>query len=224
MRFKLKTKNCLSLIAKSSKTENRKPNSPNMTSYSIGTLQQIVEGYASGYFPMANERGRLGWYSSQTHTLMPLDGRFRIPRSLKRALNSGRFEVRINTAFTEVVQGCAAREETWISDELERIYLELNRAGVAHSFETWEGDVLAGGVLGLALGGAFIGESMFYRIPEGSKVALVRLVEHLRAQRFTLFDAQLQNPHLERFGSFEMREKAYKKLLEGAIQLPSRFV
>jgi leucyl/phenylalanyl-tRNA---protein transferase len=195
-----------------------------MTSYSIGTLPQIVEGYANGYFPMANHNGRLSWYSSQTHTLMPLDERFHVPRSLKRALNSGRFEVRINTAFAEVVQGCAAREETWISDELEGIYLALNRAGVAHSFETWEGDVLAGGVLGLALGGAFIGESMFFRIPEGSKVALVRLVEHLRARGFTVFDAQLQNPHLERFGSFEMREKEYKGVLERAIQLSIRFI
>jgi len=195
-----------------------------MTSFSIGTTQQIVQGYADGYFPMADARGRLGWYSSHTHTLMPLGARFHVPSSLKRALNGGRFEVRINTAFAEVVRGCAAREETWISGELEQIYLELNRVGVAHSFETWQGEQLAGGVLGLGLGGAFIGESMFYRISEGSKVALVRLVQHLNARGFTLFDAQLQNPHLERFGSFEMAGKEYSKLLERAIRLERHFV
>ncbi len=191
---------------------------------SIGTIEQIVQGYATGYFPMADARGRLGWYSSQTHTLMPLDSRFHIPGSLRRALNSGRFEVRIDTAFAEVVQGCAAREETWISGELEQIYLALHRAGVAHSFETWQGEQLAGGVLGLALGGAFIGESMFFRISEGSKVALVRLVQHLNTRGFVLFDAQLQNPHLERFGAYEMVGKEYLKLLERAIRLERNFV
>jgi len=195
-----------------------------MTPFSIGTIEQIVQGYADGYFPMADARGRLGWYSSRTHTLMPLDSRFHIPSSLKRALNSGRFEVRIDTAFAEVVQGCAAREETWISGELEQIYLELHRVGVAHSFETWQEGQLAGGILGLALGGAFIGESMFFRIPEGSKVALVRLVQHLNARGFVLFDAQLQNPHLERFGAYEMAGKEYSKLLERAIRLERDFV
>lgn len=195
-----------------------------MPPFSIGTIEQIVQGYATGYFPMADARGRLGWYSSQTHTLMPLDSRFHIPGSLRRALNSGRFEVRIDTAFAEVVQGCAAREETWISGELEQIYLALHRAGVAHSFETWQGEQLAGGVLGLALGGAFIGESMFFRISEGSKVALVRLVQHLNTRGFVLFDAQLQNPHLERFGAYEMVGKEYLKLLERAIRLERNFV
>ena len=195
-----------------------------MPPFSIGTIEQIVQGYATGYFPMADARGRLGWYSSQTHTLMPLDSRFHIPGSLRRALNSGRFEVRIDTAFAEVVQGCAAREETWISGELEQIYLALHRAGVAHSFETWQGEQLAGGILGLALGGAFIGESMFFRISEGSKVALVRLVRHLNTRGFVLFDAQLQNPHLERFGAYEMVGKEYLKLLERAIRLERNFV
>jgi len=201
-----------------------------MTSFSIGSIEQIVQGYAGGYFPMADARGRLGWYLSHTHTLMPLDSRFHVPGSLKRALNSGRFEVRINTAFAEVVRGCAAREETWISGELEQIYVALNRAGVAHSFETWhvgqdgQGEELAGGVLGLALGGAFIGESMFFRISEGSKVALVRLVQHLNARGFVLFDAQLQNPHLERFGAYEMAGKEYSKRLERAIRLEQNFV
>ena len=197
---------------------------PPMTPFSIGTLEQIVQGYAAGYFPMADARGRLGWYSSRTHTLMPLDSCFHVPGSLKRALNSERFEVRIDTAFAEVVRGCAAREETWISAELEQIYLALHRAGVAHSFETWQGEQLAGGVLGLALGGAFIGESMFFRISEGSKVALVRLVQHLNTRGFMLFDAQLQNPHLERFGSYEMASKEYGRLLERAIRLERNFV
>ena len=200
-----------------------------MTSFSIGSIEQIVQGYAGGYFPMADARGRLGWYLSHTHTLMPLDSRFHVPGSLKRALNSGRFEVRINTAFAEVVRGCAAREETWISGELEQIYVALNRAGVAHSFETWhvgqdgQGEELAGGVLGLALGGAFIGESMFYRVPEASKVAFARLKTHLETRGFVLFDAQIMNPHLQRFGAYELPEREFKKLLAVASQLEVSF-
>jgi leucyl/phenylalanyl-tRNA---protein transferase len=185
-------------------------------------VPSIIQGYAQGYFLMADELGEnLGWYTSRERTLIPLDERFRYPRSLQRILNQNRFSVAINRDFASVVEGCANRETTWISDELKEIYFALHQAGWAHSFETWQGDELAGGVLGIAIGGAFIGESMFYRIPDGSKVALVKLVEHLRNRQFICFDAQMMNPHLARFGAYMVDDRQYQALLAKALQQDS---
>lgn len=188
-------------------------------------VSAIIEGYAQGYFLMANDgENSLGWYSSRERTLIPLDERFRYPHSLQRVLNQNRFTVAINQDFNAVVEGCANREETWISSELKQIYKALNQAGFAYSFETWKGDELAGGILGIVMGGAFIGESMFFRIPDGSKVAMVKLVERLRTQNFMLFDAQMNNPHLERFGSYIIKDKDYKSLLKKAILQPCSLI
>ena len=181
-------------------------------------VSSILEGYAQGYFLMSDESGRdLAWYTSRERTLIPLDDRFRYPKSLQRVLNQNRFTVEINKAFAEVVEGCADRETTWISKDLKEIYWTLHRAGWAYSFETWQGDQLAGGILGLSLRGAFIGESMFFQIPDGSKVAMVKLVEHLRSRQFLLFDAQMMNPHLERFGAYVIHNRDYKDLLRQAL-------
>ncbi|MGL5940218.1 MAG: leucyl/phenylalanyl-tRNA--protein transferase [Waterburya sp.] len=187
-------------------------------------IYSIVEGYSQGYFLMADDDGQLDWYSSRQRTLVPLDDRFRYPKSLQRVLNQERFSVAINRDFEAVCQGCADRETTWISEELIQVYLALHQAGWAHSFETWQGDELAGGILGIAIKGAFIGESMFYRLSEGSKVAMVKLVEHLRSKKYLLFDAQLQNPHLERFGSYVISSSKYKVLLCQAIMQDCFFV
>lgn len=188
-------------------------------------IPEIVRGYSQGYFLMADGDGdSLGWFSSRQRTLMPLDQRFRYPKSLRRVLNQNRFSVAINRAFEEVVEGCADRDTTWISCELKEIYRELHQAGIAHSFETWQGDDLAGGILGLVLGGAFIGESMFFNISEGSKVAMVKLVEHLRSRHFTVFDAQMMNPHLQRFGAYVVTEREYKDLLRVALKQKISFV
>jgi leucyl/phenylalanyl-tRNA---protein transferase len=182
-------------------------------------IPAIIHAYAQGYFLMDNEdAGGLGWYSSRERALIPLDDRFHYPRSLQRVLNQNRFSVAVDRDFPAVVEGCADRETTWISNELKEVYYALHEAGWAHSFETWQGDELAGGILGIAIGGAFIGESMFYRIPEGSKVAMVKLVERLRSRRFLLFDAQMTNPHLERFGSYIISNTDYKSLLAKAVQ------
>lgn len=196
------------------------------TSFSINVVSKIkydilsiVQGYAQGYFLMADEDEQtLNWYSSRQRALIPLDERFRYPKSLRRAINQERFTVAVNRDFKAVVEGCADRTTTWISEELKQIYLSLNRAGYAYSFETWEGDELAGGILGLVIGGAFIGESMFYRIPEGSKVAMVKLVERLRSRNFVLFDAQMNNPHLERFGAYIIADRDYQTLLQQALE------
>jgi leucyl/phenylalanyl-tRNA--protein transferase len=185
----------------------------------------IIQGYAKGYFLMADDNGRnLDWYSSRQRTLIPLDDRFRYPKSLRRVLNQNRFAIAISRAFDEVVDGCADRDTTWISSELKDIYWELHQSGYAHSFEAWQGDELAGGILGLTVGGAFIGESMFYRIPEGSKVAMVKLVEHLRQRNFMLFDAQMMNPHLARFGAYVIPNKEYTSLLKLALKRESQFL
>ncbi|GAP93872.1 leucyl/phenylalanyl-tRNA--protein transferase [Leptolyngbya sp. NIES-2104] len=182
-------------------------------------VSSILEGYAQGYFLMSDESGKdLAWYTSRERTLIPLDDRFRYPKSLRRVLNQNRFTVAIDKAFMEVVEGCADRDTTWISNDLKEIYWMLHQAGWAHSFEAWQGDQLAGGILGLALRGAFIGESMFFRIPDGSKVAMVKLVEHLRSRNFVLFDAQMMNPHLERFGAYIVNNRNYKDLLRQALE------
>jgi leucyl/phenylalanyl-tRNA---protein transferase len=187
-------------------------------------LISIVEGYAQGYFLMSDDIDGLNWYSSSKRTLIPLDDRFRYPKSLRPILNREKFSVAINRDFLSVCKGCADRETTWISDELMEIYLALYKAGWAYSFETWCGDRLAGGILGIVIGGAFIGESMFYNIPEGSKVAMVKLVEHLRKRDFIVFDAQMQNPHLERFGSYIISSEEYQSLLDRALISPSKFI
>lgn len=181
-------------------------------------IAAIIQSYAQGYFLMADDDSEdLGWYTSRQRALIPLDERFRYPRSLQRVLNQNRFTVAVNRDFSAVVEGCANRETTWISDELKSVYHALYRAGYAYSFETWQGDELAGGILGIVIGGAFIGESMFYRIPEGSKVAMVKLVERLRKRNFILFDAQMNNPHLDRFGAYLISHREYKILLNKAL-------
>ena len=181
-------------------------------------IPTIIQGYAQGYFLMADDDNGLGWYSSRQRTLVPLDEQFHYPKSLRRVLNQERFTVAVNRDFRGVVAGCADRETTWISPELQEIYWALYEEGWAYSFETWQGEELAGGILGIAIGGAFIGESMFYRIPEGSKVAMVKLVERLRSRNFAFFDAQMMNPHLERFGAYIIDDSQYQVLLRKALQ------
>ncbi|NMF60296.1 leucyl/phenylalanyl-tRNA--protein transferase [Pseudanabaena yagii] len=188
-------------------------------------IRSVIDGYSQGYFLMSEGDGQpIEWYYTNERTLIPLDDRFRYPKSLQRAINQNRFEVKIDSAFEQVVEGCADRETTWISNELRSLYFNLHQAGWAHSFETWQGDKLAGGILGIAIRGVFIGESMFFKIPEGSKVAMVKLVEHLRSRGYGLFDAQLMNPHLARFGAYEIDDQSYQNLLQKALTKSCVFV
>jgi len=184
----------------------------------------IIRGYTQGYFLMADESNNLGWYGSNERTLIPLDDRFRYPKSLQRVLNQDRFTVAVNRDFLGVVAGCANRDTTWISPELEKIYWLLYQTGYAYSFETWQGDELAGGILGIVIGGIFIGESMFFNISEGSKVAMVKLVERLRERKFLLFDAQMMNPHLARFGAYHVSSEEYEILLKQALPSPCKLI
>ena len=180
--------------------------------------REVARGYAGGFFLMDNGQG-LQWYTVSARALVPLGSGLHVPRSLNRQIS--RFQVAVDLDFEGVLAGCRdrPRDETWISDELAGIYLHLHRTGLVHSFETHQDGHLAGGVLGLVLGGAFIGESMFHSVTHASKVALVQLSRHLSAQGFTLLDAQIQNPHLERFGTYEVSGAAYRRLLKEALGL-----
>lgn len=179
-------------------------------------VDTIIQQYARGSFLMADAWGQLGWYESKVHAIFPLDVPMPCPRSLAKVLRRGTFEIRVDADFAGTVAGCGARQETWISDELKQLYQVLCAEGVAHSFEAWHGDSLAGGILGLTIGTAFIGESMFHSAANASKVALVKCAEYLRFCGYTLFDAQIQNPHLARFGAQEVSRAAYIPLLARA--------
>jgi leucyl/phenylalanyl-tRNA--protein transferase len=184
----------------------------------------LLHAYRSGAFPMAVPSGELAWFSPDPRAIVPLDGRFHIPHGLQRTLKRNLFEVRINTAFEDVMRGCAEREDTWISGEIFASYVNLHRLGHAHSVEAWREGRLAGGLYGVAIGGAFFGESMFHRETDASKVALVGLVTRLRERGFTLLDTQWSTPHLRTFGTMEIPRAKYVRLLKSADALECRFV
>ena len=188
------------------------------------TPDLLVRAYCAGVFPMADSRhGDIHWYAPDPRAIIPLDS-FHVPRSLRRTIMRGIFSVRINTAFSEVMRACAARDETWISAEIIDAYTEMHRLGLAHSVETWRDDELVGGLYGVALGGAFFGESMFSHASDASKVALVALVERLRARGFVLLDTQYLTPHLARFGTIEIPRREYMARLAAALDRDCRFV
>lgn len=183
----------------------------------------VLEGYRRGYFPMAQSRhGGVRWYTSDPRAVVPLEG-FRIPRSLRQVLKRRRFSLTSDVAFPEVIAACADRAETWISDEVIDVYTALHRQGDAHSVEAWAGGRLAGGLYGVAIGGAFFGESMFSRESNASKVALVGLVGHLRRRGFRLLDSQFMNEHMRQFGAVEIPRARYLRLLAEATALRASF-
>jgi leucyl/phenylalanyl-tRNA--protein transferase len=184
----------------------------------------VLLAYREGYFPMAASRhGKLRWYTSNPRAIIPLD-RFRIPRSLRQVLRKEEFSVTFDAAFSDVIHGCADRAETWISDEVIEVYTALHRRGDAHSVETWRGGTLVGGLYGVAIGGAFFGESMFSRESNASKVALVALVEHLRSRGFLLLDSQFMNVHMRQFGTVEIPRAWYLRLLAEATGVQTAFL
>ncbi|MEI8235333.1 MAG: leucyl/phenylalanyl-tRNA--protein transferase [Verrucomicrobiota bacterium] len=181
-----------------------------------------MNAYARGFFPMGMPEGDLAWFSPDPRGVLPLEG-FRIPHGLARTLKRGRFEIRCDTAFEAVIRACAEREETWIDAEILASYGELHRLGFAHSVEAWREGRLAGGLYGVALGGAFFGESMFHRETDASKVALHALVERLRERGFTLLDLQWVTPHLATFGAVEIPRREYLRRLRAALRLECAF-
>jgi leucyl/phenylalanyl-tRNA--protein transferase len=183
------------------------------------TVRQVLEGYASGVFPMARADGVVEWWRPDPRGIIPLD-EFHVATSLARVVRSGRFEVATDLAFGEVMRACADRPETWISKEIIRCYTELHRMGLAHTVECRNAEgTLVGGLYGVALGGAFFGESMFSRATDASKVALVHLVERMRLGGFILLDVQFRTDHLHRFGAVEISHADYMKRLEAALRV-----
>lgn len=182
------------------------------------TAEAILNAYAQGAFPMADERGVIRWYTADPRGVMPLDA-FAPPRSLRQLWKRGKFEVRINHGFRAVMTACRERrlDHTWISSELIELYCELHVLGFAHSVETWHEGKLAGGLYGVAMGAAFFGESMFHYETDASKVALYALVERLKERQFELLDTQAVTQHLKRFGATEIPADAYLKQLHDAL-------
>lgn len=188
----------------------------------------LVSAYASGWFPMAVDDGEIRWYSPDPRGIIPLDG-FHVPRRLARAIRSGAFRIEIDREFDAVIRACAEAERdaedpgTWISAEIVESYRALHEAGLAHSVEAWAGEQLVGGLYGVAIGGAFFGESMFHRVTDASKVALVGLIEHMRARGFRLLDVQWVTDHLQQFGAIEIPRRSYLRLLEEALEVDAEF-
>jgi leucyl/phenylalanyl-tRNA--protein transferase len=183
----------------------------------------LLQGYRLGVFPMAMDDGAIEWFSPDPRGVIPLDA-FHVPHALERVLRRGIFEVRINTAFEQVMRRCGERDDTWINDEIIQSYTALHRLGCAHSVETWQDGRIAGGLYGVSIGGAFFGESMFHNVTDASKVALCALVDRMRARRFTLLDTQWLTPHLRRFGGLEISRREYMYLLTRAVALRRSFV
>lgn len=163
-------------------------------------------------------RTRVEWFSPDPRGILPLEG-FRVSSRLRRTVRRGVFDVRADTAFEAVMRACAARDETWITPPIVRSYVRLHEMGFAHSIEAWHEGQLVGGLYGVALGGAFFGESMFHTVTDASKVALVHLVERLRRQGFVLLDTQWVTPHLATFGAIEIARGDYLERLRHAVML-----
>lgn len=179
----------------------------------------LLGAYARGVFPMA-DAGEILWFSPERRGLIPLDERFHIPRGLARSLRKQPFAIRWDTAFREVMLGCANREETWIDPVILDSYCHLHELGHAHSVECWDADGLQGGLYGVSLPGAFFGESMFSRKTDASKIALVALVGRLRDTGVQLLDTQWMTSHLKQFGGFELTRADYQEALGKALAAP----
>ena len=185
----------------------------------------LIRAYGEGVFPMALDDDEIGWFSPDPRGIMPLDA-FTVPARLARVVRQGRFDIRIDSAFGDVIRACAERRDdgTWISPAIIESYDTLHRIGAAHSVEAWRNGELAGGFYGVHLGGAFFGESMFHRQTDASKVALVALVDRLVRRGFRLLDIQWTTPHLEQFGAIEIPQDEYLARLAQALARPCRFV
>lgn len=192
------------------------------------TPQILLDAYCQGLFPMHDPTDNdIFWYDPDPRTIIPLES-FHTPKRLERTIRQGKFEIRLNNAFREVMEKCAEptpkRQETWINQELISLYSVLHKQGFAHSLEIYLKNKLVGGIYGVSIGGLFAGESMFSQVRDSSKVALVTLLKLLRTKGFMLFDVQFMNPHLKQFGAVEIARARYQKYLAAAlIQQPKSF-
>jgi leucyl/phenylalanyl-tRNA--protein transferase len=185
------------------------------------SVELLVQAYLSGSFPMADpdEGDQIYWHTPETRGLIPLDDTFRVPKNLMRLYKKEKFELSINRAFPEVINQCSLlrQGDTWISEEIIDVYTQMHKLGLAHSFEVWLDGALVGGLYGVAIGKAFFGESMFHKVTDASKIALVFLVEFLKEQNFQLLDCQYLNPHLLQFGAYEVTQEEFLSRLQEII-------
>lgn len=177
----------------------------------------IRYGYEQGAFPMTMENGEVGWFQPRRRCLFPLAG-IHVSRSLERTLRKDTFEVRFDTSYEEVMRGCLRPDDNWISEEFIQVYTQIYREGWGHCAEAWQDGQLVGGVYGIALGSCFCAESMFHRATDASKVALKALVDRCRDLGFTVFDAQIMNPHLKSLGAYEVPEREYARMMRDALR------
>jgi leucyl/phenylalanyl-tRNA---protein transferase len=185
---------------------------------------EVLEAcYRAGAFPMDDGYGRIGFYRSDPRSILELDA-LHVSKSLARIIRKGTYEFRVDHDFEGVIRACADRRDTWIGAEIIRAFTRFHELGGAHSVEAYRDGELAGGLYGVALGGAFMGESMFSLMPDASKVCLVHLVDRLKERGFTLLDCQIQNDHLARLGAVEIPEREYLRRLAHALTLERTFV
>ena len=187
------------------------------------TPQVLEYVYRAGAFPMADGYGRIEFYRSDPRSVLQFED-LHVSKSLRRVIRKGLYEVRVDEDFEAVVRACADRQETWINAEIVKSYALLHATGKAHSVEAYKDGVLVGGLYGVSLGGAFMGESMFSRARDASKVCFVFLVERLRMRGYTLLDCQIQNEHLASLGATEIPESEYLRRLNKALSLDRSFV
>ncbi|MCU0704452.1 MAG: leucyl/phenylalanyl-tRNA--protein transferase [Fimbriiglobus sp.] len=188
------------------------------------TPNTLLHAYRAGVFPWFNPDDPVIWWSPDPRGIIPLD-RFHVPRRLAATIRQNRFRVTVNTRFAEVMRACAENrlEGTWVTDEMVEGYTQLHTLGHAHSLEVWHGDELAGGVYGVSVGGLFAGESMFHRVRDASKVALVALLTRLRDRGFVLFDTQIVNDHTAQFGAHDIPRAEYLRRLRMAVTVEAHF-
>ena len=182
----------------------------------------VINAYAQGIFPMSDADGTIHWYAPDPRAILEHEN-LHIAHSLRATLRKGIYEVHMDTAFEEVMHCCAAREETWIDEVFIETYTQLHNAGLAHSIEAWKDGLLVGGLYGVALRGAFMGESMFSHATDASKVCLVTLVGHLKSRGYVLHDTQFWTPHLETLGVTEIPRRVYEQRLREALRLNCRW-
>lgn len=189
------------------------------------SAKELLVGYVNGIFPMADADGTIYWYAPNPRAIIPIET-FKSSKSLRPFINQDRFEVKIDADFEGTVRACALPrfegDQTWISEEIITAYTKLHQKGFAHSVEAYQEGKLVGGLYGVSVGGAFFGESMFYKTPNASKVAFHYLIELLKARKFTLLDSQFTNSNVARFGATEIPKQEYEERLKDAIALKRR--
>jgi leucyl/phenylalanyl-tRNA---protein transferase len=180
--------------------------------------RELLSLYSAGWFPMAMGDGSIRCFSPDPRGILPLEG-FHLPHGARKAVSDPEWELRIDTAFEQVIRACGNRRDTWIDETIVQSYVALHRAGAAHSLEVWREKRLAGGLYGVRIGGAFFGESMFHNVSGASKVALASLVRRLKERGFRLLDIQWDTPHLAQFGALSIPRTEYLQLLQAAIRV-----